>query len=65
MSVFVPTVFFALPFLSSARRYLSVARISLDCCIKGEEYNEIASLIFPDLGAASRQIFHMRMHPFK
>lgn len=33
-------------------------------CVKGEEYNEIASLMFTEAGAAIRQLFHLHKHAF-
>jgi chloride channel 7 len=34
------------------------------CCIPGEEYNELASLIFTEAGSAIRQLFHLHSHTF-
>jgi len=33
-------------------------------CVPGKEYNELASLILTDAGAAIRQLFHLHMHAF-
>ena len=33
-------------------------------CVAGEEYNEVASLIFTDPGDAIRQLFHLHKHAF-
>jgi H+/Cl- antiporter ClcA len=33
-------------------------------CVAGEEYNELASLIFTDPGDAIRQLFHLHKHAF-
>jgi chloride channel 7 len=33
-------------------------------CKQGEEYNELASLMFTDPGVAIRQLFHLRKHTF-
>lgn len=33
-------------------------------CVPGIEYNEVASLIFTDPGAAIRQLFHLQKHMF-
>ena len=33
-------------------------------CVKGEEYNQVASLIFTDASAAIRLLFHMHAHTF-
>jgi chloride channel 7 len=76
VSMIVSTVSFALPFLwtkctplptgesFSEQELVLLEELVPFRCIKGEEYNELASLIFTDAGAALRQLFHMRMHTF-
>ena len=73
MSLLVSTVMFVLPLVWTCKA-LPEAKTDDDSkmiqnlvafqCIPGEEYNEMASLLFTEPGVAIRQLFHLHEHAF-
>lgn len=75
VSFIVSTISFLLPLLSKCRALppkedMTTSQLELRellvpyLCVPGEEYNEIASLIFTDPGDSIRQLFHLHTHAF-